>query len=228
VSNYLHLHELIFNKPHLCTPEYAETVMAVLADKLGVEEGLFSVKSEGKDQKDEHLYGSTQVIPIIGSMVHRGSSLDAMSGITSYQSIKASIQSAMEDPRVECVLLEMDSPGGSVAGAFDLKDYILEAKTTKPIYAIANDSMASAAYLIGSACTQVYATQTSRVGSIGVVAMHVDQSEKNKKDGIKPTFISAGDYKVAGNPHEKLEGSALEYLQDSVNESYDALQVPSY
>ena len=81
--------------------------------------------------------------------------------------------------------------------------------------------MASAAYLIGSACTEVYATQTSRVGSIGVVAMHIDQSEKNKKDGIKPTFISAGDYKVAGNPHEKLEGSALEYLQDSVNESYE-------
>lgn len=221
MKDYIHLHSLVFNKPHLCTPEYAETVLAVLGEKLGVEEGLYSVQSEGKDQKDKHLYGSTQVIPIIGSMVHRGSSLDAMSGITSYQSIKASIQSALEDPRVKSILLEMDSPGGSVAGAFDLKDYIQEAKQQKPIYAIANDSMASAAYLIGSACTKVYATQTSRVGSIGVVAMHVDQSEKNKKDGIKPTFISAGDYKVAGNPHEKLEGTALEYLQDSVNESYE-------
>lgn len=220
MKQYLHLHELVFNKPHMCTPEYAETVLAVLKDKLSLE-GAFDIKGEAKEGKDPNLKGSLQVIPIVGSMVHRGSSLDALSGINSYQSIQANIQSALDDPAVESILLEMDSPGGSVAGAFDLKDFILEAKKQKPIYAIANDSMASAAYLIGSACTKVYATQTANVGSIGVVAMHMDQSEKNKKEGLKPTFIYAGDYKVAGNPHEKLEGEHLSYLQESVQDSYE-------
>lgn len=220
MTKHLKLYDMVFNKPHLCTPEYAETVLAVLKDKLELE-GNFEVGSEAKEQKDPNLKGNTQVIPIIGSMVHRGGFMDALSGITSYQGIQSSIQDALDNPQVEKILLEMDSPGGSVAGAFDLKDFITQAKEQKPIYAIANDSMASAAYLIGAACTKVYATQTANVGSIGVVAMHVDQSERNKMEGIKPTFVYAGDYKVAGNPHEKLEGDSLNYLQESVQDSYE-------
>lgn len=220
MKNYIHLYELIFNKPHLCTPEYAETILSVMKDKLQLE-GAYTVSGEAKDKKDPNLQGDLQVIPVIGSMVHRGSSLDALSGIQSYQSIQANIQQALDNPQVKQILLEMDSPGGSVAGAFDLKDFILEAKKKKPIYAIAKDSMASAAYLIGSACTQVFATQTANVGSIGVVAMHMDRSEKDKKEGLKPTFIYAGDYKTAGNPHQKLEGESLSYLQESVMDSYE-------
>jgi signal peptide peptidase SppA len=221
MKDYIHLHELIFNKPHLCTPEYAETVLAVVGGKFGIEEGAFSVQSEAKDQKEQNVNNGVLTIPILGSMVHRGSSLDAMSGINSYQSIQASIQEGLDNPAVKQILLDMDSPGGSVAGAFDLKDFILEAKEQKPIYAIANDTMASAAFLIGSAATKVFATQTAQVGSIGVVAMHMDRSEANKKEGLKPTFIYAGDMKVAGNPHEALKGEALEYIQESVMESYE-------
>lgn len=220
-KDYIHLHELIFNKPHLCTPEYAETVLAVVGDKLGVDQGAFSIDGEGKREQKENLSNGTLVLPIIGSMVHRGGSLDALSGIQSYQSIQASIQDAVDDTAVKRILLDIDSPGGSVAGAFDLKDFITIAKENKPIYAIARDSMASAAYLIGSACTKVFATQTAQVGSIGVVAMHMDRSELNKKEGLKPTFIYAGDLKVAGNPHEKLEGEALDYIKESVQESYE-------
>lgn len=220
-KNYIHLHDLVFNKPHLCTPEYAETVLAVLKEKFNLEEGASSPDLEGRNPKDANLRGSLQIIPIVGSMVHRGGSLDALSGIQSYQSIQAQIQEALDNPQVKQILLEMDSPGGSVAGAFDLKDFILKAKQEKPIYAIANDTMASAAYLIGSACTEVYATQTAQVGSIGVVAMHLDQSEKNRQEGVKPTFIYAGDFKTAGNPHQPLEGEPLAYLTQSVNDSYE-------
>lgn len=220
MKQYVHLHEMVFNKPHLCTPEYAETILAVLKDRMNLE-GAFDINSGPKDPKEANLNGDLQIIPIVGSMVHRGGSMDAMSGIQSYQGIQGQIQSALDNPQVKQILLEMDSPGGSVAGAFDLKDFILEAKQKKPIYAIAKDTMASAAYLIGSACTKVYATQTAGVGSIGVVAMHMDQTEKDKKEGLKPTFIYAGDYKVAGNPHAELEGQALSYLQESVMDSYE-------
>lgn len=222
MKNYLGLRDLVFNQPHLCTPAYAETVLAVLEDQLGIEKGAYSASKDKKEGRSiEVTKGGTYVLPIEGSMVHKASWLDAASGVSSYESIQAKVQEALEDSKVKTILLDIDSSGGSVAGAFDLRDFLLEAKEQKPIYALARDTMASAAYLISSACTKVYSTQTGSVGSIGVVAMHVDQSERNKEMGIKPTFIYAGDYKVAGNPHEALEGEALSYLQESVNDSYE-------
>lgn len=221
MKEYLKLRELVFNKPHLCTPDYAETVLAVLSEKLNIEPGMFKATEEAKEEVKAKTTDGIYQLPILGSMVHRGSSLNAMSGIQSYQNIRSNLEAALADPSVKGIMLEMDSPGGSVAGAFDLRDFIMEAKQQKPIYAYARDTMASAAYLIGSAATKVYGSQTSSVGSIGVVAMHIDQSQRNKTQGIKPTFVHAGEFKTAGNPHEPLKGSALEYLQESVNQSYD-------
>ena len=211
MNNKHRLLSLVFNTPHLCTPEYAEVVLTVLKGE--------TPESEPKEGRDKNLSDGTLILPIEGSMTHKAGFLDAASGIQSYESIRSTLEDALKDPKVKSVLLDMDSPGGSVAGAFDLRDYIKS--YDKPIYALARDSMASAAYLIGSACDKVYTTQTGSVGSIGVVAMHLDQSEANKTRGIKPTFIHAGAMKTAGNPHEKLEGEALDYLQDSVNQSYD-------
>lgn len=221
MKDYLQLHNLVFNQPHLCTPAYAETVLTVLQEKLNIEPGLFQATESAKEKVAGETKNGIFNLPILGSMVHRGSSLQAISGIQSYQSIQSNIEAALADPNVKGIMLEMDSPGGSVAGAFDLRDFILEAKQQKPIYAYARDTMASAAYLIGSAATKVYGSQTSSIGSIGVVAMHVDKSARNQAMGLKPTFIHAGKFKVAGNPDAPLEGEALEYLQDSVNTSYD-------
>ena len=221
MKQYLKLHELIFNQPHMCTPDYAETVMAVLSDRLNIDQGMFTASEKPKEASESMVSNGVYHLPILGSMVHRGGALDAASGIQSYQAIQASLQEALDNPQVKSIMLEMDSPGGSVAGAFDLRDFIMEAKEQKPIYAYAKDTMASAAYLIGSAATKVYGSQTSSVGSIGVVAMHIDQSERNKQQGIKPTFVHAGSMKTAGNPHEPLEGEALNYLQESVNTSYE-------
>lgn len=222
MTKYINLHNMVFNQPHLCTPEYAETVLAVLSEKLNIQEGLFKIQNEPKEKRDIEVNANgIYTLPIVGSMVHRGGMMDAMSGTMSYEGIQTSLQSAIDNPAVKGILLDVDSSGGAVAGAFDLRDFIMEAKGKKPIYALARDSMCSAAYLISSACTKVYATQTAAVGSIGVVAMHVDKSKANEEAGFKPTFIYAGKFKTAGNANEPLEGEALDYLQESVNDSYD-------
>lgn len=218
IKNF-HLFSLVFNQPHLCTPEYAETVLHVLGDKVGVDPSMYTPSEQEKNKMDSRLVGSTYVLPIQGSMTHKAGFLDAASGMSSYEGIRADLEQAVADPKVKSILLDMDSSGGSVAGAFDLKDYI--SSIDKPTYALARDNMCSAAYLISSACDKVYTTQTGSVGSIGVVAMHVDQSKANEDKGIKPTFIHAGAYKTAGNPHEALEGEKLDYLQQSVNDSYE-------
>lgn len=212
---------LILNEPLLCTPEYAETLAAVLGDRIGIDNSALSINSGTKREAQDGMSGSTRIIPIIGSMAHRSTGLEAMSGMTSYADLQAQVEEAMNDNSVKSILFDVASPGGQVAGAFDFRDYLMEQRGRKPMVSIARDTMASAAYLIGSATDKIYTTQTGQVGSIGVVAMHVDQSEKNAKDGVKPTFIYAGDYKTAGNPHAPLEGDALSYLQESVNDSYE-------
>lgn len=221
MAKYTHLSSLVFNQPLLVTQDYAETIAVVLSDRLDINTEGLQIKSEAKDKRSPSLVGKKiKVIPIVGSMSHRSNGIEAMSGMTSYSTLQDQFEAAFSDPNVGSILMDIDSPGGAVAGAFDFRDYLMANKGRKPVYALARDNMCSAAYLIGSTADKVYATQTSRVGSIGVVAMHLDRSEKNKQEGIKPTFISAGKYKVAGNPHEALEGDNLKYLQDSVDESY--------
>lgn len=220
-NKFTHLSSLVFNQPLLVTQDYAETIAVVLSDRLNLDVADLSIKQEARDQRPVQTVGKgIKVIPIVGSMSHRATGIEAMSGMTSYASLEQQFEQAFNDPNVASILMDIDSPGGSVAGAFDFRDYLMENKGRKPVYALARDAMCSAAYLIGSTADKLYATQTARVGSIGVVAMHLDRSEKNKQEGIKPTFIHAGKYKVAGNPHEALEGDNLKYLQESVNESY--------
>lgn len=222
MSKFTHLSSLVFNKPLMVTQDYAETIAVVLSDRLDLDVEGLQIKSEAKDQREASTTPKgIAVIPIIGSMSHRTTGIEAMSGMTSYATLQKQFEAAFNDPNVGSILMDIDSPGGSVAGAFDFRDYLMSKKGTKPVYALARDAMCSAAYLIGSTADKVYATQTARVGSIGVVAMHTDASGKMEKEGLKPTFISAGKFKTAGNPYEKLEGEKLKYLQDSVDESYD-------
>ena len=221
MSKFSHLSSLVFNKPLMVTQDYAETIAVVLSDRLNLDVEGLQIKSDAKDQRVATTNKGVAVIPIVGSMSHRSTGIEAMSGMTSYTALQKQFEAAFNDPNVGSILMDIDSPGGSVAGAFDFRDYLMSRKGTKPVYALARDAMCSAAYLIGSTADKVYATQTARVGSIGVVAMHTDASGKMEKEGLKPTFISAGKFKTAGNPYEKLEGEKLKYLQDSVDESYD-------
>ena len=221
MSKFSHLSSLVFNKPLMVTQDYAETIAVVLSDRLNLDVEGLQIKSDAKDQRVATTNKGVAVIPIVGSMSHRSTGIEAMSGMTSYSTLQKQFEAAFNDPNVGSILMDIDSPGGSVAGAFDFRDYLMSKKGTKPVYALARDAMCSAAYLIGSTADKVYATQTARVGSIGVVAMHTDASGKMEKEGLKPTFISAGKFKTAGNPYEKLEGEKLKYLQDSVDESYD-------
>lgn len=222
MSKFTHLSSLVFNKPLLVTQDYAETIAVVLSDRLELDTKDLTITQEARDQRPTQTVGKgIKVIPIVGSMSHRPMGLEAMSGMTSYADLQRQFEAAYNDPTVASILMDIDSPGGSVAGAFDFRDYLMANKGRKPVYALARDAMCSAAYLIGSTADKVYATQTARVGSIGVVAMHLDRSKKNEQEGIKPTFITAGKYKAAGNPHEALEGDSLEYIQNSVNESME-------
>jgi ClpP class serine protease len=116
----------------------------------------------------------------------------------------------------------VDSAGGEIGGLFDLVEQIRAMKATdeKPLWAVANESALSAAYAIASAADRVYVTRTGEVGSIGVVAVHIDESGADAKAGLAWTFVFAGERKVDGNGHEPLSERARTAIQADVDHIY--------
>jgi len=160
------------------------------------------------------------VIPIHGSLVKRSLGMEAASGLTSYGEIAAMLDAALADPQVSGILLDIDSPGGEASGSFELARRVREVAAIKPVWAVANDAAYSAAYAIAASAQRLFVTETGGVGSIGVIALHVDQSVKDAKDGYHFTAITAGAHKNDYSPHEPLSDAAKTELQGEVNRLY--------
>lgn len=169
-----------------------------------------------------HMETGIAVIEIEGSLAHRQHHLGESSGVMGYDGIGAQLQAALEETKVRGIILDIDSPGGEVSGAYDLADRIFEAREIKPIIAIADELAASAAYLIGSAADELFlATEASQVGSIGTVLIHFDWSKRFEDIGVKPTIIKAGAHKAEGNPYEELPAEVAARLQEQVDHLWD-------
>ena len=160
------------------------------------------------------------VIPIHGSLVKRSLGMEAASGLTSYGEIAAMLDAALADPQVSGILLDIDSSGGEASGSFELARRVREVAADKPVWAVANDAAYSAAYAIAASAQRLFVTETGGVGSIGVIALHVDQSVKDAKDGYRFTAVTAGAHKNDYSPHEPLSDSAKTELQGEVNRLY--------
>ena len=160
------------------------------------------------------------VIPIHGSLVKRSLGMEAASGLTSYGEIAAMLDAALADTQVSGILLDIDSPGGEAAGSFELARRVREVAALKPVWAVANDAAYSAAYAIAASAQRLFVTETGGVGSIGVIALHVDQSVKDVRDGYHYTAITAGAHKNDYSPHEPLSDAAKTELQGEVDRLY--------
>jgi signal peptide peptidase SppA len=160
------------------------------------------------------------VIPIHGSLVKRSLGMEAASGLTSYGEIAAMLDAALADPQVSGILLDIDSPGGEASGSFELARRVREVAAIKPVWAVANDAAYSAAYAIAASAQRLFVTETGGVGSIGVIALHVDQSAKDAKEGYHYTAITAGAHKNDYSPHEPLSDAAKTELQGEVDRLY--------
>ncbi|EEY8413100.1 S49 family peptidase, partial [Escherichia coli] len=146
------------------------------------------------------------VLPVSGTLVSRTRALQPYSGMTGYNGIIARLQQAASDPMVDGILLDMDTPGGMVAGAFDCADIIARVRDIKPVWALANDMNCSAGQLLASAASRRLVTQTARTGSIGVMMAHSNYGAALEKQGVEITLIYSGSHKVDGNPYSHLPG----------------------
>ncbi len=218
-----HLASRIFDTPLMIEASKAETILAVLNERVGLHVAAYEGDDDEAPQRKSYAVtdDGIAVIPVQGTLVKRASGLMALSGLSGYEAIGQQIQEAAADPAIRGILLNVDSPGGETHGCFELCDSIRALRAQKPIFAIANDCAASAAYAIASAAERIFVTQTGAVGSIGVFALHIDQSKFDKDAGAKYTFVFAGDKKVDGNPHEPLSDRARGDIQTEVSRQYD-------
>ena len=168
--------------------------------------------------------GGIAVLPLYGIVMQRGNMVQDVSGpgVTSTQVFSNALKAALQDGGVSQILIDIDSPGGSVYGVAELADEILAARKIKPIVAIANSMAASAAYWIGCSASELYVTPGGEVGSIGVWQAHQDMSAALDAAGVKTTLISAGKYKTEGNPYAALDEDATAFLQSRVDDYYGA------
>jgi signal peptide peptidase SppA len=170
--------------------------------------------------KGNQRSGAIAVIPVYGTIVQRANQLDICEGGTSTQQISNMLADANADDTVAQILMDIDSPGGSVYGVQELAAEISASK--KPVVAVANSLAASAAYWIGSAASEFHVTPGGEVGSIGVWMAHQDYSRAMEEAGVTTTLISAGEFKVEGNPYAPISADALAFLQSRVDDYYAA------
>ena len=215
--------------PWAIHPSMFETFNTVINNKLDGLDIRATDKVRGQDKYDDDdgrfllkydIYGNTAVIPMHGVILKKSMGMQGMSGLVATLDMEASFKSALENRDVERIILDIDSPGGTVDGTMEMSDLIYNSRGKKPIIAFANGMACSGAYWIGSAADEFYTYHTSFIGSIGVYMMHVDQSAANEADGYKVTYIKAGKYKTAGNPNEPLSDMSKEVLQNEVDNLY--------
>jgi len=157
------------------------------------------------------------VLPLFGTIMHRMGGLDEYSGGTSTERFATWFRSAMADSTVKSIVIDVDSPGGTVNGVPELADEIFQGRGTKQVVAVANSQAASAAYYLASQASEFVVIPSGEVGSIGVYAAHVDLSQALEKEGAKVSLVSFGKYKTEANPYEPLSEEARAMLQERVD-----------
>ena len=215
----------VFGTPLLIQPDKLDTILSALRPRLlgvGGKAGAFDMqRDEPSNDSIIRVENGVAIIQVLGTLVAAPSGVLPMSGMTSYGQIGDAFMAAVDDTAIDAVLFEIDSPGGEANGVFDLADMILAVRGAKPVWSVANEMALSAAYAIASATDRIVLSRTASVGSVGVVAAHVDRSSADKDAGLKFSFIFAGDRKIDGNPHERLSKRARDDIQEKVDTIFD-------
>jgi ClpP class serine protease len=214
----------LMGTPHLIAPPAARAVLGYLLPGARLTGGMPAAWDDEPmnmpDPRSFQLIGSCAVIPIVGELVHRGGSMDAMSGVTSYQALADMTADALDDTTVSSICFDIDSGGGEGPGCLDFASWLASKRGKKPMCACINQVACSAAYAIASAADHICIGEDGLAGSIGVLAFHTDLSAAMGQAGIAIEFVFAGERKIDGNPAQPLSDPARTSLQDMVDAMY--------
>lgn len=232
IRELLHVHARVFNVPLLIDQRHADSLvtgLSIVVQQRGnaVEPALEAEPPDGRQPRPTPGYRidrGVATLPVRGVLVRRAGQIDADSTpLQSYDGIRNSLRAARSDSRVRGILLDIDSPGGEAASVFDLANEVRATTRDKPVWAIANDDSLSAAYVLAAAAQRLWITDTGAAGSLGVIALHRDQSAFDEKEGYRYHYVFRGAHKIDGNPHAPLAADATAVIQGEVDRLYEML-----
>lgn len=187
-------------------------------DLSRIDESVAAAMEEGSQPR---IQGGVARIPVRGPLVKSVGFIEAILGFTSTADIQAMVEAAAADESVKQIVLEVDSPGGSVSGIAELADAVFTARDDKPVIAQVDGMAASAGYMIASQATEIYAGREDMTGSIGVRLMLYDFSKLFEEVGIEAVPIDTGEFKSAGAMGTEITERQREDFQRIVDTYFD-------
>lgn len=181
------------------------------------------IKAEARAAADrQRKYQTTAdgiaVVNLTGTLMKHVSSF---SRGTSTVMARQAIRAAVEDPAVRALVINIDSPGGTVSGANDLGDEIHAARQQKPTWGYIEDIGASGGYWQAAQTAQLWAGAAALVGSIGTYGVVQDYSARASQMGVKVHVIRAGKMKGVGVEGAEITAEHLADLQREINDLND-------
>lgn len=194
---------LAASRPWLIQQESLETILAV-ADRCGDPEALQTRLGRPLDNaRTVTMRDGVAVIPITGPIFRHANLFTEISGATSTGTLATDIQTALDNPYVRGIVLDINSPGGDATGINELANLIASARGHKRIVAYGGGTIASAAYWLASAASEIVVDDTALLGSIGVVMSYLDTSERDAKTGVRRVEIVSSQ-----SPDKRLDANS--------------------
>lgn len=211
----------VFSEPWLIMPQAHEAIQLSLLNHIADPRVMDGFPHEQEQSATQETAANIAYIQLYGVVGKHLSGLEMACGGCSLDKVSAELQAAANDPSIDKILLDVDSPGGTITGVPELAHLIREIKAETPIFSFTDSMMGSAAMWIASASSGILATPSAKVGSIGAYLAFNDNSEKMEKDGTKLLLFEAGKHKAIGlRPPTEEESAMLQDRVDAIHEDF--------
>ncbi len=177
--------------------------------------------SLGFDNGKDIVTNGIAIVPIKGIISPEDSNdLFAGSGMGS-DTIINNLKRAKDNDGVKAVILEINSPGGTVVASREVADYVKSLSESKPVIAWIREIGASGAYWIASEADVIITDEMSITGSVGVISSYLEFSDLLEKYGVKYERLVAGELKDVGSPYKNLNDAERKLMQDKLKKIQD-------
>ena len=193
---------------------------AVLAELIQYAQTGETLAAVNRPARPAQNAGAAAIIALHGVIERRSSFMLDLFGGTSLEDVRGQLRAAVANSQIGTIILDVDSPGGGVAGVTELAAEIRAAAKAKRVISVVDTTGASAAYWLAAQANQILVAPSGQVGSIGIYALHIDISRALDAQGVTPTIISAGERKTEGNEFEPLTDDARAEMQRRADTFY--------
>jgi len=229
MKNYPHIISKVYGEPWVITREKHQAIRTLLESRIAEHAGTGNYDSffkkgieppEDYDYPETKRISSTYIIPVYGIIGKHLSGMELMCGGCSLDTVNACLKIAREDAGIQHVILDFDSPGGTVVGVPETAKLIAELAQEKEVTAYSESMCCSGAYWLASQANQFYCTESAIIGSIGVYSVYYDETEALKNEGVKVNAISAGKFKLSGAFFKEMTEEERAMFQERCDNIY--------